>query len=568
MDENGSVFIRVIRGLKVYAARRPTYHETTMQSFFIQYIYLILIILALVMIANKLRLAYPIMLVLGGLALSFTTQFSHITIHPELVFFIFLPPLLYEAAWQVSWKEFWRWRRLIISFAFPIVIITSCAIAFVSSALIPGFTLALGFLLGGIISPPDAISAGTIMRRVNVPRALVSIAEGESLLNDASSLIVFRFALAAVITGQFHFQEAALSFLLVVFMGIAIGLLVGFVFYVIHRWLPTTASIEIVLTLVTPYCMYYFAEYFHFSGVLAVVSGGLFLSSKRQSMLTFQSRIQGVNVWTNLVFILNGLIFLLIGLQLPSITQQLGDISLARAIWYGLVISAALIASRLLCTLGASVFSRFMSNFITVADAHPGWRNPLILGWAGMRGVVSLAMALSIPLLASEGQPFPYRNLILFVTFIVILVTLVFQGLTLPWVIRTVQPEDKYTVIPEQQQEIIIQKKIAKASLSFLEEKYGEERVQNDHLNNLVARLQIDLQSFEHKFHEPNNSNEDSLAQYQTVYLELLESQRGLLHDMNRSAEFDEELIRKYLSLIDIEEYKIRERRLVKVDAK
>ncbi|MEJ7680630.1 MAG: cation:proton antiporter [Segetibacter sp.] len=182
-----------------------------MQSQFIEYVYLILIILALVMIANKLRLAYPIVLVLGGLALSFTSAFSHVSIDPEIVFFIFLPPLLYEAAWQVSWKEFWKWRRVITSFAFPIVIITSCVIAFVSSAFIPGFTLALGFLLGGIISPPDAVSATTIMRGVKVPKSLISIIEGESLLNDAASLIVFRFALAAVVTGQFDFQQAGIT---------------------------------------------------------------------------------------------------------------------------------------------------------------------------------------------------------------------------------------------------------------------------------------------------------------------------------------------------------------------
>src|SRR6476661_2813425 len=273
-----------------------------MQAVFIQFIFLILIILALVMLANRLRIAYPIVLVLGGLLLSFTSTFSQVTIDPELIFLIFLPPLLYEAAWATSWKEFWKWRRVITSFAFPIVIITSCVIAFVSSALIPGFTLALGFLLGGIISPPDAVSATTIMRQVNVPRSLLSIIEGESLLNDASSLIVFRFALMAVITGQFNLQEASLSFLVVIIMGILMGLLVGAIFYVVHRWLPTTSSIEVVLTLVTPYCMYYAAEHFHFSGVLAVVSGGLFLSSKRQSMLDFRSRIQSVNVWTNFVF--------------------------------------------------------------------------------------------------------------------------------------------------------------------------------------------------------------------------------------------------------------------------
>ena len=248
--------------------------------------------------------------------------------------------------------------------------------------------------------------------------------------------------------------------------------------------------------------MYYFAEHFHFSGVLAVVSGGLFLSSKRQSMLNYRSRIEGVNVWTNIVFVLNGLIFLLIGLQLPSITQQLGDISLGRAIWYGLVISVVLIVTRLLCTFGASLFTSFMSHFITVADPNPGWKGPLIFGWAGMRGVVSLAAALSIPLLIQEGQPFPYRNLILFITFIVILVTLVFQGLTLPWLIRKVKPEDKYTTIPEHKQEIIIQKKIAQASLQFLEEKYGKDRLQNEHLNNLYARLKLDLRFFNQELEE------------------------------------------------------------------
>lgn len=531
-----------------------------MQNLFIQYIFLILIILALVMIANKLRVAYPIVLVLGGLVLSFTATFSNITIDPELVFFIFLPPLLYEATWQVSWKEFWKWRRVITSFAFPIVIITSCVVAFASYALIPGFTLALGFLLGGIISPPDAISATTIMRQVKVPKSLVSIAEGESLLNDASSLIVFRFALAAVATGQFDFQEAALSFVLVVVMGILIGLVIGLIFYCIHRWLPTTPSIEIILTLVTPYCMYYGAEHFHFSGVLAVVSGGLLLSSRRQSMLSYKSRLQGVNVWTNVVFVLNGLIFLLIGLQLPSISKQLGNISLSSAIWYGLAISFVLIVARFLCTFGASLFTRFASHFITVADNNPGWKGPIILGWSGMRGVVSLAMALSIPLLIPDGQPFPYRNLILFITFIVILVTLVFQGLTLPWVIRKVKLEDRFTLIPEQKQEIIIQKKIAQDSLKYLDDKYGEDSTKNEHLHNLNARFKIDLKHLNQELEKTDNTKESPLKNFQQVYLEILEHQRKLLNEMNHKAEFDEELIRKYLSLIDLEELKVREK--------
>jgi len=532
-----------------------------MQSIFIQYVFLILIILALVMIANKLKLAYPIILVLGGLALSFTSAFSNIAIDPELIFFIFLPPLLYEAAWQTSWKEFWRWKRVILSFAFPIVILTSCVVAFASSAIIPGFTLALGFLLGGIVSPPDAISATTIMRQVKVPKVLVSVIEGESLLNDASSLIVFRFALLAVLTGQFHFSEAAGSFFLVIVIGTFIGLAIGMIFYWIYRWLPTTPSIEIVLSFLAPYCMYYFAERFHFSGVLAVVAGGLLLSSKRQQMLTYQGRVQGTNVWSTIGFVLNGIVFLLIGLQLPSITRQVEEVSLAQAIGYGLAISFVLLIARLLSTLGAAMFTRFMSRFITVQERNPGWRIPIVFGWAGMRGVVSLAAALSIPVLLQDGQPFPFRNLILFITFIVILVTLVFQGLTLPWIIRKLHPTG-YNELPEHEQEIIIQKKIAKYSLQFIEDNYGNDALQNEHVSNLQARLKIDFAFLDREIAEITDTKENSHISFQRIYLEMLEHQRKLLDQMNHKAEFDEELIRKYLSLIDIEEFKIREKLL------
>jgi Na+/H+ antiporter len=532
-----------------------------MQADLIQYVYLILIILALVMLANKLRTAYPIVLVLGGLALSFTSAFSNITIDPDLVFFIFLPPLLYEAAWQVSWKEFWKWRRVITSFAFPIVILTSCVIALVSNALIPGFTLALGFLLGGIISPPDAISATSIMKHVKVPRSMVSIIEGESLLNDASSLIVFRFALAAIMTGQFVFQQAATTFFMVVAMGILVGIAIAFAFYAIHRWLPVTSSMDIVLSILAPYCMYYFAEHFHYSGVLAVVSGGLLLSNKRQAILTYESRIQGVNVWNSLVFVLNGMVFMLIGLQLPIIVAQLGDVSLKAAIWYGLVISALLIATRLLCTFGASVFTRIMSRFITVADANPGWKAPFILGWSGMRGVVSLAAALSIPLLASPGQAFPYRSLILFITFIVILVTLVFQGLTLPWLIRKVNLEDRFSAIPELRQELIIQKKIALYTLQYIEERYPDELKENEHLQNLHQRLKIDIRHLDKELEDVAHEK-SALKKFQQLYPQLLEHQRKLLKAINQKSEFDEELVRKYLSLVDLEEIKLREKQL------
>lgn len=536
--------------------------EHPMHEAFIQYIYLILIILMLVMVARRLKIAYPIILVLGGLGLGFTAAFSNITIDPEMVFFIFLPPMLYEAAWQTSWKEFWKWRRVIMSFAFPIVIVTSCVVAYVSSALIPGFTLALGFLLGGIVSPPDAISATTIMRTVKVPKSMLSIIEGESLLNDASSLIVFRFALAAVLTSQFVFAKAAGDFFLVIIMGTLVGLAIGMVVYAIHRWLPTTPSIDIVLSFVTPYSMYYFAEKFHFSGVLAVVAGGLLLSYKRDSMLTYLSRIQGSNVWSTVGFVFNGTIFMLIGLQLPAIVSQLEGISLQSAIGYGLLIAGVLIVTRLLCTFGASLFTRIISRFITVADPNPGWKGPIVLGWAGMRGVVSLAAALSIPALASTGQAFPQRNLILFITFIVILVTLVFQGLTLPWLVRKVGLDDRHGALPEHEQEKIIQKKIAQTSLQFLNTHHGHSLESNAHLLNMHSRFEIDLKHFSNMLDKEKKDDDapDLLFEHQLIALKLLDEQRALLQRMNQRSEFDEDVIRKYLSLLDLEETKLREK--------
>jgi Na+/H+ antiporter len=531
-----------------------------MDTVFITYIFLLLIISILVMVAYRLKISYPIVLVLGGLFLSFVQVIPPVEIDPELIFVIFLPPLLYEAAWQTSWKDFWKWRRIIFSFAFIIVIVTSCLVAYVSSSIIPGFTLALGFLLGGIVSPPDAVSATTIMKDVDVPKRISAIIEGESLLNDASSIIVFRFALAAVATGSFAFGTAAANFVLVIFMGIVVGLAVALVFYALHRWLPTTPSIDIVLTFVSPYMMYILAERFHFSGVLAVVSGGLFLSSMRQTMLSPLSRIQGVNVWSIIGFVLNGLVFMLIGLQLPVIVQQLGGTSIWDAIKYSLIIAFTLIVSRMLIALCASVFTMVASKFITTADNNPGFRAPLILGWAGMRGVVSLAAALSIPLYLNN-EPFPQRNLILFITFSVILITLVFQGLTLPMVIRLVNLKDPDYTVSDTEQEIMLRKKIIMRALDILNQKYQDRTAKNYLLRSLKDRLENELVLLDYIDHSENLNGvqNNSLREFESIYKEIISEQRDLLQRINKKAGVNGELIKKYMLLLDHEEEQLRQ---------
>jgi Na+/H+ antiporter len=523
-----------------------------MIEYFPFYLTLILVIVLLIMLANKIKVAYPVLLVIAGLLISFMPGIPVLHIEPELLFIIFLPPLLYEAAWTISWKELWHWRRIIGSFAFIVVFFTALSVAFIANTFIPGFSLALGFLLGGIVSPPDAVSAGAILKFVKVPKRMSSILEGESLLNDASSLIIFRFAAVAVATGQFIWYKAALSFGWMVLGGIGIGLLIGWIFMKAHKYLPTDTNMDIILTIVTPYIMYIAAEEAHSSGVLAVVSGGLFLSNKRHRFLSSASRLRGVNVWESLVFVLNGLVFLLIGLDLPQITEGLKQegISFSSAIGYGLLITAVLIIVRFIAAYGAVLTTLIMRNFIKVADPNPGYKAPFVMGWTGMRGVVSLAAALSIPVQLSDGTPFPERNLILFITFIVILTTLLLQGLTLPALIRKIKLPDYGDHPPEEEADSQIRRELAQHSLLHLTSNYSDQMGKHSMLQQLAD-----------KWKGKSRENTDPVLSEESkiIYLELLEMQRQwLLKKNHEDPHFDEDLIRKHLRQIDIEEEKLR----------
>jgi Na+/H+ antiporter len=521
-----------------------------MQENFPFYLGLIIIIVLLTLLAKKVKVAYPVLLVLAGLAISFVPGIPATHISPELIFVIFLPPLLYEAAWAISWKELWRWRRIITSFAFIVVFLTAMSVAFVANHFIPGFSLALGFLLGGIVSPPDAVSAGAILKFVKVPMRMQSILEGESLLNDASSLIIFRFSMIAVATGQFIWYKAALSFSWMLIGGIGIGLIVGWIFIKIHKSLPTDANTDIVLTIVTPYVMYIAAEEVHSSGILAVVAGGLLLSQKRYVFLSSSSRLRGVNVWESLCFVLNGLVFLLIGLELPEITAGLDGTSIPSAIGYGVLITAVLIIGRILSTYGAVVVTLIARNFIKVADArNPGYKVPLVLGWTGMRGVVSLAAALSIPVTIGDGTPFPQRNLILFITFIVILLTLLLQGLTLPYLIRKIHMPDFDDSLPEEETNHLIRKQLAEHALQHLTTNYREQ----------LAHQPM-LQQMARKWRENSRLDDEiMMKECKTVYQEILREQRKWLLAKNVTEErWDENIIHQHLLHLDLEEEKLR----------
>ena len=513
---------------------------------------MILVIVLLIVLANRIKVAYPILLVLAGLAISFVNGIPKIHIEPRTIFVIFLPPLLYEAAWTISSKELWRWRRVIGGFAFGVVFFTALSVAFIANALIPGFTLALGFLLGGIVSPPDGVSVSAIMKFVKIPKRMSSVLEGESLLNDTTSLIIFRFALIAVATGQFIWWKATLNFGWVVIGGIIAGLVIGWIFIQMHKRLTSDANVDIILTILAPYIMFLLSEYIHASGVIGVVTGGLLLSNKRYLFLESGTRLRGTNVWESLLFVLNGIIFMLLGLELPEIiaTLRSESINISTAIGYGLLMAFVLIASRIIFSFLTVLITISASHFIRVADArNPGYKAPLIFGWTGMRGVASLAAALSIPIQLNNGVAFPHRSLIVFITFVVILVTLLLQGLTLPYLIKRLKPYGYADHISEAEAETLITKGFNRRASEYLSTHCGK-------LNKVSTELQKLIQNWIEN--NPENSHQRILPEAKNKYLELLNKQRNWLLDENRDTQtLDEEIVRKFLLRIDMEEARV-----------
>lgn len=515
---------------------------------------MILAVVLLNMLATRLKIAYPIVLVLAGLLVSFVPGLPAVKINPDLIFFIFLPPLLFDAAWGISFKEMKKWWRIIGSFAFLVVFFTALSVAVVTHHFIPGFPIALGFLLGGIVSPPDAVSTGAITKFVRVPKTMSVVLEGESLLNDASSLIIFRFALLAVGTGQFVWQEAVTGFLWMVVGGAGIGLLLGWLFVQAHKRLPTDAPSDIALTLIEPYFMYWIAEQVHSSGVLAVVSGGLYMSAQRLVFLNSSSRIKGYSVWESFVFILNGIVFLIIGLELPQIVDGLRaeGTPLRTAIGYGVLVTLVLIAARMLSSYAALVATLLFRRGVLPHrnSVRKRWLMPLLLGWTGMRGVVSLAAALAIPVSLDNGSAFPHRNLILFITFVVILLTLLVQGLTLPYFIKRSRLFDG--IFAEEDEETTRKKMhhgLKQHVYGFLKSKY-----ENDPEGHAGMEKFLKLWEERAKATDETGMSEKTKA----VFMEVLEVQRKYLTELNKDVTVQEEIIRACLYKIDLEEERLK----------
>jgi CPA1 family monovalent cation:H+ antiporter len=375
--------------------------------------------------------------VIAGLLLGFVPGIPKITLNPDVIFFVVLPPLLYSAAWRISWREFSYNLVSIFSLAFGLATFTVLGVAEVTQRFLPGFDWRMGVALGAVVAPTDAIAATSIARRIGLPKRIVDILEGESLVNDASALLALEFGVAMLMRGQAPTVVSGLLRLAyLAAVGLAVGLLIGLIVdWIEHR--IDDAPIEIAISLLTPYAAYLAADSIRASGVLAVVACGLYLSRRSSGFFSPGVRLQAGAVWDSLTFILNGLVFVFIGLQLPYVLDGARDHGLRQLLTFGALFSALLIALRLIWVFPGARLSYFIRRrVLRQREPLPPARQIFIAGWTGMRGVISLAAAIALPHTLANGEPFAQRQMIIFLAFSVILVTLVVQGLTLPPLIR------------------------------------------------------------------------------------------------------------------------------------
>src|ERR1700734_1621768 len=403
----------------------------------IQLLVLLLIVIAAVaVVAARLKIPPAILLVITGVALALIPGLPTVKLAPEIVLLIVLPPLIYSSAVAMSWREFKFNLRPISLLAVGCVLFTTIATAAVAHWWL-GFSWSVGFVLGAIVSPPDAVAPLSIARKMQLPRRLVVILEGEGLANDATALILYRFAVVAVSAGVFSFGHAVATFGAVVAGELLWGLGVGWLMLHLRRWVREP-RIEILLSVLTPYLAYWPPQHLGGSGVLATVTTGLYISWNGLRLISAPTRLQGIFFWYFLIYMINGMVFLLTGLQARTLSAGVKSYPATQLIVSAVVVSAVVIATRFIWMFPATYLPRWLIPAVARKDPSPPWQFPFVLAFTGIRGIVSLAAALAIPLETDAGTPFPHRDLLLLLPFVIVLVTLVGQGLTLPWVIRKV----------------------------------------------------------------------------------------------------------------------------------
>ncbi|MDX6409210.1 MAG: monovalent cation/hydrogen antiporter [Gaiellaceae bacterium] len=512
---------------------------------------LLLALAALLVAAPVLRIPYPIFLVLGGLALGFVPGMPSLQLPPDIVLIAVLPPLLYSAAFFTSLRDLRANVRPIGVLSVGLVIATMTVVAVIAHQWVDRMSWSAAFVLGAVVSPTDPIAATAVMHRFGVPRRIVAIVEGEALVNDGTALVLYRVAVTAAVTGTFSFWDASWRFAWSVAGGVAIGLVVGFLVAAVRRRLDNP-PVEVTIALMTGYFAFLPANAVQASGVLAVVTAGIYLGWHTPELTSVQTRLQGAALWEILTFVINALLFALVGLQLSGILDRLTGISAGKLIWWGLLVTGAVVVTRLILV---PVFTFLPGLFRHASDSVPPLSQAIVISWSGMRGAVSLAAALAIPLLTDAGTRFPERDLIIFLTFCVLLGTLVGQGLTLPLLIRGLGIEPDHLDEKETAKARI---KAADAALARLEELTGEDWVRDDTAERLRGLYGFRRNRFASRFdREDDGAIEEQSLSYQRLRRELLDAERAAIVNLRREGVINDEVERRLHRDLDLEDARL-----------
>lgn len=507
----------------------------------------LLLILAVALVgaaARRAPLPLPILLILAGVALSFVPKLGQLTLDPSVFFLLFIPPLLFADGWQFPKREFALYRYSILSLAFGLVFVTTLIVGYVVHWLIPAIPLAAAFALGAIVSPTDAVAVSSVTHKLKLPARMEAVLNGESLINDASGLVAFKFAVAAVVTSTFSFADAAVNFLMVAAGGAAIGLAVA----AIIQWLRLQLQrrgmedpgVQIALSLLTPFAAFLAAEAIHVSGILSVVAAGIYAGIDDNKHMTLETRMKAWSVWEMVLFVFNGLVFVLLGLQLRDVLSRIPGYTWHELLVDALVVSVTVVLVRLAWVYPGARVSYWLNRLHHPHITPPRPRNLMIVGWAGIRGSVTLAGALSLPLMAGT-ELFPARDLLIFLATSVIVFTLVVNGLTLPLLIRRMRVTDDGELEREERSARVA---ISQAAIDVLAEQIKQQEVTADRelANALIGEYALRIQRADDTSHtDPVVANR--IAAERAMRLFALAAERKQLHALRDAHKINEQTL-------------------------
>jgi len=518
---------------------------------------LLAIVGAVAWIAARLHLPPPILLVVAGIALALMPWVPSITLQPDVVLLVLLPPLIYFAAFTMSWQAFRANLRPILLLAFGCVIVTTIAVAGAAHWLL-GFPLGVAFMLGAIVSPPDVVAPLAVAERLSIPRRIIAVLEGEGLVNDATALILFNLALTTVFTGRFSLPEAVVDFALVLVAETAWGFVVGYVILRLRHF-AAEPRLEVLLSLLTPFVAFWPPHALGGSGVLATVVSGLYVGSAGVALIRSNTRLQALFFWDVVNTVITGTIFLLTGLQARTVAAGLDAATLTHLVVNGVLVSAVVIVVRFLWVFPATYVPRWLFPRIAARDPAPNWRMPFVIAFTGVRGVVSLAAALSVPIAIASDVAFPRRDAVLVLTFVVIVVTLVAQGLTLPWVLKKLRL-DKLglaEVRRRKEREIYARMEAARAALAELDAAAKTHALPEEVIGPWREREQLRIAQLEGE-RERDGERFAASASMHRLELALVAAQRKRLNELLRSGEVSDAIRRRVERDLDLDEERLR----------